>query len=483
MINGKLTQYSSAYLVGIKGVGMASLAECLLDAGLTVRGSDVDEEFVTDKRLNDLAIRIDKGFDQPFGAATDLVIYTGAHQASQNPQVLEAQRKSIPTLCHAQALAELFNDQSGIAVCGVGGKSSVSAMLAWALTGLQVPLSFSVGVGNISGLEKIGAYTPQATWFVAEADEYAANPTGVQSGEKLLPRFSYLKPQIIICTNLKFDHPDVYRDFDHTKQIFQQFFMNLKPNGKLIVNADDTELLELASQVKKERSDIQVVTFGQAQNADVRLVHYSSNQGVTSSQVLAKGQPLQLDLLLPGKFHVLNTLAALTCLITINQSLAKSVAILSNFKSTQRRLELVGKDNGITLYDDYAHHPHEVAAIYKTFTEWFEPSQVVVAFQPHTYSRTKALFDEFVKVLSQIPRLVLMDIFPSAREAVDRETTSSKLLEAVRLKSPHHDLTLVKDQAELFSYYQKHLKSGEVFVTLGAGDIYQVFDLILPKRS
>ena len=489
----KLTQHISAYLVGIKGVGMASLAECLLDAGLQVKGCDVAEDFVTGERLKELNIKIDQGFNHNLPKDIDVVIYTGAHQASHNPQVIEAKKRNLPTLCHAQALAELFNQQSGIAVCGVGGKSSVSAMLAWALTQLDLKPSFCVGVGRILGLKKIGAYNSQATWFVAEADEYASNPLEVQSGQTLIPRFAYLKPQVIICTNLKFDHPDVYRDFSHTQQVFKDFFLKLKPSGTLIVNADDPKLMSIAHQVQQQRPDIRLLTYGEQSGADTQLINYSSDHGQTTSQVKVQDQLFELNLKLLGKFQVLNTLAGLTCLlnlsidpariVTVKIDPVRAVTAVTSFKSTQRRLELIGQDHGITLYDDYAHHPHEIKAVFDTLSEYYSPQKIVLVFQPHTFSRTKFLFNEFVTVLSQIPRLVLMDIFPSAREAVDYETTSLKLLDAVRSIAPNHNLDLVKNQAELYAYYQTHLKSGDVFITIGAGDIYQVFDLILSKKK
>jgi len=479
----KLTQYSKAYLVGIKGVGMASLAECLLDAHMKIQGSDVAEDFVTADRLKELKIQIDQGFDHALPPDVDVVIYTGAHLASHNPQVIQAKKRKLPTLCHAQALAQLFNMQSGIAVCGVGGKSSVSAMLAWSLTKLNLEPSYSVGVGKILGLSKIGAYNPKANWFVAEADEYAANPQEVQGGEKIVPRFSYLKPQIIICTNLKFDHPDVYKDFHHTQQIFKDFFFNLKTQGTLIINADDFLLVQLAKEVQNSRPDIQVITFGEQVDADIRLLSYTSSQGSTTSQVLAQGQPLEIKLDLPGKFQILNTLAALTCLLNLRLTLPKAASVLTKFKSTQRRFEFIGQDQGVLLYDDYAHHPHEIKAVFETLAQRYSPERIVVAFQPHTFSRTKALFTEFVDVLSQIPRLVLMDIFPSARESTDPNTTSQKLLEAIRHKSPQHKLGLVKNQDELYAYYRQYLMPRDVFITLGAGNIYQVFEQIQPHRQ
>jgi UDP-N-acetylmuramate--alanine ligase len=468
----------SAYLVGIKGVGMASLAECLLDAGLEVQGSDVADEFVTDKRLGELKIKIDVGFDAALPSDIDMIVFTGAHQAKQNPQVKQAMERGITTLCHAEALAQLFNDQAGIAVCGVGGKSSVSAMLAFVLDKLDVPLSYSVGVGKILGLDKIGSYNKNANWFVAEADEYAANPHETQRGKKLIPRFSYLKPQVIICTNLKYDHPDVYQDFEVTKQVFKQFFLNLKQDGVLIVNADNPELIELAQTVITDRPDISLVTFGEEGSADFRLDDYHTKDYQTSSQVLFAGKKHQLNLAVPGKFNVSNALSAVTCLVTLDLPASDILTAVSQFKSTQRRFELVGQDNGVTLFDDYAHHPHEIKAIFQTLIEQTPPENIVVAFQPHTFSRTRELFDEFVEVLSEIPRLVLMDIFPSAREAYDDQTTSGKLLEAVKVVSPSHSLSLVKDRQELYNYYQANLKPRDVFITLGAGDIYGVFELI-----
>ena len=237
-----ILSFENFYLVGIKGVAMTSMAQLLVDAKKTVSGSDVEEKFVTQEILDQLQVKIDLNFTAPLPADTDCVIYTAAHQALKNPQVEQAINKKIPAISQAEAVASLFNQQLGIAVCGVGGKSTVSAMISWILNDLKHDFSFSVGVGNIPGINKTGQWKPSAKYFAIEADEYVINPQA-NGEEKIIPRFSFLKPKLTVCTNLKFDHPDVYRDFEHTKQVYNDFFRQIKPDGQLIVNYDDLPLL------------------------------------------------------------------------------------------------------------------------------------------------------------------------------------------------------------------------------------------------
>ena len=222
-----ILDYQSFYLVGIKGVAMTALAQCLLDAGKVVKGCDVAEDFVTEKILSKLQIQIDAGFDHELPSNTDCVVFTAAHNGSSNAMVTKAQHLEIQTFTHAQALAELFNQKQGIAVAGVGGKSTTSAMIAWILEKTGQNPSFAIGVGNIPGLNKTGQWLSDSKVFVVEADEYATDPAAMATGSELVPRFAFYKPEITVCTNLKYDHPDVYRNFVHTQQVFADFFCQL----------------------------------------------------------------------------------------------------------------------------------------------------------------------------------------------------------------------------------------------------------------
>ncbi len=266
--------YQHFYLVGIKGVAMTSLAQCLLDAGKTVSGSDVAEAFVTQHMLDRLNIKIDIGFEGEIPSDIDCVVYTAAHQSQQNPQVLQAQQKNIATFSHAEALASLFNQKKGIAVCGVGGKSTTAAMIAWIMEKTGQNPSFSVGVGNIPGLEKTGQWHADSQFFVAEADEYVVDPAATET----VARFSFLKPFITVCTNLRFDHPDVYHDFEQTKRTFGDFFSQIQDGGFLVANIEDQQSIE---QTTTKLAQVSVSYFGATSSAKLLLTDYQSTDGKT----------------------------------------------------------------------------------------------------------------------------------------------------------------------------------------------------------
>lgn len=455
-----LLNYDNFYLVGIKGVAMTSMAQLLIDAGKHIAGSDVEENFVTQEILEKLNVKIDTDFKINLPKKTDCVIYTAAHQANENPQVRAAVAQNIPVISQAEAVAQLFNQQRGIAVCGVGGKSTVSAMITWILQKQGLKPSFSIGVGNIPGLNKTGQWSPQARYFVIEADEYVINP---QQETKAIPRFTFLKPYLTICTNLKFDHPDVYRDFEHTQQVFNKFFAQAE---KLIINDQDKNLVKQPC-----------LTFGETPEADLYLKSYRSLAGKTISQFVYQDQTYNLILQIPGKFNVLNALAAILAVAQIDIDPQQAVDTLSGFQSTKRRFEFIGEKNGVKYYDDYAHHPHEIKAVIAALKDWCPDQKKIIAFQSHTYSRTKKLFNEFIDAFKDVDQVLMIDIFCSAREKVDLSVSSTKLCEAIVSKHnlPAHNLESIQNLAK---YCRKQLKRGNVLITVGAGDIYQVHELI-----
>lgn len=450
------------YLVGIKGVAMTSVAQCLIDAGKIVVGSDVEEDFVTENILKDLKIQID-GIDSIPDFAKlkiEAVIYTAAHKGIDNPQVQAAIAQGIPVFSQAESLAEFFNQKNGIAVCGVGGKSSVSAMITFALNKLAPnDLSFSVGVGEIIGMKKTGQWQESGKYFVAEADEYVIDPHAREKGQKFQARFSFLRPFVTICTNLKYDHPDVYKDFADTKTTFTNFFKQIKPGGYLIINGDNQDLLDLA---KNSIQGIKIVSFGTNANCDFKLSNFDFNLQV------------------PGKFNLYNALAALACLSELGFAKTEIIEALNEFKSTKRRFELLKQNNDQWHYDDYAHHPSEVLAVIDTLNEKFADKKKLIAFQPHTFSRTRELFDEFVAALASHTKandeILLIDIFPSAREAFDPDMNCDKLVNAVKNKYPNCLIQNLKTIAKLAEYVKN--TPHNIFITIGAGDIYHAHELL-----
>lgn len=459
------------HLIGIKGVAMTALAQLLVDAGKVVTGTDVTQDFVTKQILAKLDIRIDHDFGSNFPVGTEVAVYTAAHGGPANPMVAKANQTGLLVLSQAEALAEFFNQKKGIAVCGVGGKSTTSAMISYIFEQTR-PQSFAVGVGDIGGLHKTGQWLAESEYMVAEADEYVIDPSAPTRGEEIVPRFSFLRPTMIVCTNLGFDHPDVYRDFDHTKAVYAQFFGNLRAEGKLVVNADDEDLVELAKQ-----TDRQILTFGEKDNADLQLLSYQSQTGQTHSKFKFQDQEHDLTLLVPGVYNVRNALAALLVTNLAGVSLEEGIKALAGFTSTRRRFEFLGEKHGVKYYDDYAHHPEEIEAVIAALNEWYPDANKVIAFQSHTFSRTKELFEQFVESFKNATKVVMIDIFASAREKFDPTMSSDLLCAEINQRYPQLQAENLKNVANLAEYF-RHLPVGSVVLTVGAGDIYEVHDLV-----
>lgn len=466
-----LLSLQNFHLVGIKGVAMASLAQLLLDAGKRVTGTDVEADFVTKTILDRLDISIGSDFEVSFPMETQAVVYTAAHGGPKNPMVLRAKSEGLKVVSQAEALAEFFNHKDGIAVCGVGGKSTTSAMISYIFEKVSAQ-SFSVGVGDIVGLGKTGQWLEQSQYMVAEADEYVIDPSAPSRNEEIVPRFSFLKPKMTVCTNLGFDHPDVYRDFSHTKKVYQKFFEQIKPGGSLIINADNQDLKELSSTVGTA-----VYSFGEAESATLRLIDFASSKGKTVSKLVLHGKSYELVLQVPGKFNVMNAMAAVLATNLAGVSVEASIEALLEFASTKRRFEVIGQKNQVMYFDDYAHHPDEIKAVIGALNEWYPHEQKIVAFQSHTFSRTKELFGEFVDAFDAASKVVMIDIFPSAREQFDPTITSDLLCEAINQKSGFEKATNLHTVANLAEYFKK-LPGNSVVLTVGAGDIYEVHDLV-----
>ncbi|MEP7167679.1 MAG: UDP-N-acetylmuramate--L-alanine ligase [Candidatus Woesebacteria bacterium] len=450
-----LFEAKNIHLVGIKGVAMASLAQCLDDIGITLTGSDVKEDFVTKEVLSQRGIVISTGF-APGNVPTscDLLVYTGAHQGKQNAEVQEAIRRGIRVMSHAEALGELMRGKKGISVCGTGGKSTTSAMLAWTLDSAGMRPSFSVGVGKVNNFGVSGRYTQihsqetdeisKSGWFVAEADEYAVDPT-----EDHRPRFIYQLPGIIVCTNLNYDHPDIYPTFEMMKETFLAFFNTLEDGELLVLNGDCEALLSLIPKIKK---GVHVVTVGKNKNCTMQV------------------DSIKLSLQVPGNHNRQNALFAYAVGKALQIDSEKILQALASYTGTMRRFEPKGKINGISYYDDYAHTPDEITATIQALREREPGKKTVVAFQPHTYSRTKALFDGFVASLSLADEVFILDIFASARESEDLSVSSQMLVEAIGEKAK-----LVPTIEDLRIVFQT-VTAECVCITMGAGDIYKVYE-------
>lgn len=431
------------YMVGIKGVGMTSLAVYLKERGKNVWGSDVDETFPTDSVLRENDIDVASGFaKEHIEDGIDLVITTGAHGGLENEEVLEAKRQNIPVYTHAYELGHVMDSfKHRIAVCGAHGKTTTSAMVAYVLHELRLPASHLIGASRFSGL--YGGHYGGEEYLAVEADEYATS-IGIDN----TPRFMSLNPNIIICTNIDFDHPDVYPSIEEVKKAYLKFFQKLdRETGILIYNSEDKHLQEVVSKLELKH-----------------LLPYSSNDE-------------RINLLIPGKHNVSNAQSVVKLASILKLDKDKVLAALTSFHGVNRRFEKISED----LYDDYAHHPAEIEALVGAAREKFPDKRIILLFQPHTFSRTAALLSEFATALSHADQSIVIEVFSSAREIDTSHGTSQELVEEAH-KQGQKNVTYSKKD-ELVANLMKIYKKGDIVITVGAGSIYESHSDIIRSLS
>ncbi len=403
---------------------MAALAIWAKEAGKIVAGSDVAEEFPTDEELKKAEIAFHEGFDQAdlIAFKPDLVIYTGAHGGRNNPQVVYARSHDIPSFPHGQALGLAMEGKRQISVAGSHGKTTTSAMIATILTEAGLDPSYTIGCGSIRGLGRAG-HAGKGDWFIAEADEYVTDP-----GHDPKPRFLWQHPEILIVTNIDFDHPDVYSDL----AAVQQAFVALQRKSKLTIMSVDNP----ASSVLASGEN--VVIFGLSKKMN------------------------KLKLQVSGAHNMLNAAAAAAACERIGIAWETIKRGLERFGGTKRRFEKLGEARGALIYDDYAHHPKEIEATIAAFRDLYPKKRLIVVFQPHTYSRTKALLHDFSRALAHADIALVTDIYASARET-QREEGLVQRLGGVYAPTKN----------DVSEWLEKELQTGDVVVFMGAGDIYQ----------
>lgn len=458
-----VTNLKHIHFVGIKGVGMTSLALCALDLGIQVTGSDIEEVFVTDEILKKRGITWSIRFSQNnLSPKPDLVITTGAHGGFNNPEVIAAKMAGIPVMSHAEALAEFARGKDTIAVCGVGGKTTTSSMIATVLDRAGKNPSFAIGVGNIPSLRTPGRYSKEGKEFVCEADEFVVSP-----GLDQRPRFSLLSPKVLVVTNIEHDHPDVYPTLEDTKRTFRKFFEKVPKDGILIACIDNQNVREVIKNL-----NVPITTYGTSHDAQWRVKDISFSEGETKFMLIRGDKSIPIKLRIPGRFNVLNSTAAFIAgkFLDIDEStLARG---LYDFLGSQRRFEKIGEVNEVLVYDDYAHHPTEIVSILRAAREWFPKRRIIAVFQPHTYSRTKALFTEFAQSFKEADIVALMDIYASLRET-DTLGVTSELL-AKETQKYHKNAFYTKGHKETIEFLLKNTKKGDIILTLGAGNIFYI---------
>jgi UDP-N-acetylmuramate--alanine ligase len=473
-----LKDIKKIYFVGIKGVGVAPLAMIANDAQIEIQGSDTGIEFITDLHLKDKGITIDVGFDvdtissffDGVSKEHSLVVTTGAHKGFENPQVVWAKGNGIPILTQGQALSifmegSIFDrDFKGVAVAGSHGKTTITALLATTLKAYGLDPSYSIGTGEIFPLGAPG-HMGDGEYFVSEADEYASEPVYDR-----IPKFLYIEPRYAIFNNIDFDHPDLFESIDNVEAAFIQFAENIQSGGKLFINADDKRLLYLKEKVEK---DIKIITYGESSSCDYVISQIVTHGLSSRFNVLKKGVEFgHFELSIPGLHNAKNSLAVIAFLSEIGLDADKIRPCLREFKGTKRRSELVGKtQGGAIIMDDYGHHPLEISTTIKSLKEAYAGKNLTVIFQPHTFSRTKALLADFGESFTLADNLILLPIFKSARDT-EQDTLSQE--EYLGAFSKHKNINFFEKIADMVEYVgQNFASSDNIILTIGAGDVYK----------
>ncbi|HJO33712.1 MAG TPA: UDP-N-acetylmuramate--L-alanine ligase [Anaerolineales bacterium] len=449
------------HLIGIGGAGLSAIATVLLEGGHAVSGSDEQATALTE-RLQEAGARVHIGHREENIAAAEMVLASSAIPEG-NPELQAARAQGIKVLKRQELLGMLMAGRVGCAVAGTHGKTTTTALLATCLLRAGLDPTFIVGgvIRDLGINARYGGGDP----FVVEADEY----------ERM---FLGLFPKVAIITNVDYDHPDCYLTLAEMEAAFCEFAMLVPPEGRLIVNQDDESARALGTQVKE--AGIPVVTYSLQREADWRAEEIQLGADGDCYFTLRRpgSKPdLRAQVRLPGEHNLSNAVAVLAAADFFGMSAENLLSTLRVFSGVERRFELKGEAGGVTVIDDYAHHPTEIRATLRAARSRFRGRQLWALFQPHTFSRTRTLLAQFAASFDRADHVALMDIFPS-REMDDGTVSSADILELMEHDTAH----LVGAHEEVAHALNARLQSGDVLITLGAGDGFKVGERVLELR-
>jgi UDP-N-acetylmuramate--alanine ligase len=440
------------HFVGIGGIGMSGIAEILLDQGFKVSGSDRGLSEVTD-RLQKLGAIVYEGHRaEHIANDVDALVYSSA-VSSDNPEILAAQRRKIPVIRRAEMLAEVMRLKYGIGIAGTHGKTTTTSMISLVLMEGELDPTVIVG-GKLSGLGGTNARLGHGEFIVVEADEFDRS-------------FLSITPTIAVLTTLETDHLDCYRDLEDIKGAFIQFASKVPFYGFVVLCLDEPALLDIMPQLSKKK----IITYGLNPQADVQAVEIRHKDNTSTFTVVRDGADLgHITLQVPGKHNVQNSLAAIAVGLELGVPFQKVKDGIEKFAGVYRRWEKKGESAGITLYDDYAHHPTECrATLAGAKAGWRR--RVVCVFQPHLYTRTRDFYEEFGKSFLLSDVLIVTDVYPAREEPIQGVT--GELIVGAAKRFGHKDVHYVPEKKQIASYLQSIVKTGDIVITMGAGDIWK----------
>ncbi|MCU7880580.1 MAG: UDP-N-acetylmuramate--L-alanine ligase [Candidatus Thiodiazotropha sp. (ex Lucinoma aequizonata)] len=442
------------HFVGIGGAGMSGIAEVMINLGYQVSGSDKRESNVT-SRLSRLGAEVKLGHKQEHVSNADAVVISSAVQ-DDNPEVEAARDARIPVVPRAEMLAEIMRFHYGIAVAGTHGKTTTTSLVASILAEVGLDPTFVIG-GRLNSAG-VNARLGEGKYLVAEADESDAS-------------FLYLQPMLAVVTNIDADHMATYGgDFNRLRNTFLEFLHHLPFYGRAVMCIDDDEVRNLLPEITRP-----MTTYGFSDDADVWAERITSDGLKTHFTLHAKAltAPVQITLNLPGRHNVLNALAAICVAMELNIESNSIQNALQNFAGIGRRFQTKGDclmgDKHVMLIDDYAHHPREIAATLAAVRDGWPERRLLLAFQPHRYSRTQEQFEDFVQVLSKVDLLVLSEVYAAGEEPI-RGARGRDLSRAIRIRG-QIDPVFIEPLEELADLLQGLIKDGDIVLTLGAGSI------------
>ncbi len=445
------------HFVGIGGIGMSGIAELLLNLGYRVSGSDLHESDITGK-LAALGGMIHIGHRAECMEGADVVV-TSSAISSANSEVVAAKEAHIPVIQRAEMLAELMRlAKYGIAIAGSHGKTSTTSLVSTILAEADLDPTVVVGgkVDSLGGNAKLGC----GDFLVAEADESDGS-------------FLKLSPVIEVVTNIDLEHLDYYRDIEHIKDVFLQFIDILPFYGVAILCFDDENISRLLSKIQRR-----VITYGLSEQADLYATRIESRGLETTFTARFRGRDLgRVTINRPGRHTVYNSLAAIAVALELDINFNVIVRALANFDGVQRRLQVKGERGDVLVVDDYGHHPTEIRATLDAVREGWPGRRLVVAFQPHRYTRTQALFAEFQTAFHRADVVVLTDIYAAGEEPIFGVTTPH-LLEAMKEHGQRNTYYVATVEA-LPEALADLLQAGDLLLTLGAGNIVRAGEQLL----
>ena len=443
------------HFVGIGGIGMSAIAEILIHQGFEVSGSDISSSQNT-KYLEKIGAKILIGHKKENIDKAQVVVYSSAVSPHENPETMYALETGIPIIRRAEMLAEVARLNYCLAIGGTHGKTTTTSMIGLILIKAGVDPTVIVG-GRLADFGGTNARLGNGKWTVVEADEYDRS-------------FLQLFPTIAVINNVEPEHLDIYRDFDDIKDTFAEFANKVPFYGLVVVGIDDAGSREIIGRINK-----QIVTFGILDEADYSAQNIKTNSGKITADVYESGSLLgNISLNIPGLHNLKNALGAIAVARKMNISFDLIQSSLNEFNGVYRRFDVKGEFGGVLVVDDYAHHPTEIKATLSAARNGWSERRIVAAFQPHTFTRTQALWKEFAESFNDADTVIVTEIYPSREKPIYGIT--GKMIYDEMVKNSGCEVYYIPTLSGVDKFARGYLKSGDLFITIGAGNICDCSD-------